>query len=89
MDKCCTIHYGHNNTEHTYYLNKDEIQSEISSTEETRDLGVVFDTDLKFRQHISNSINKANRITGLIRRTFLHVSRTCWTLTDLGLSKLR
>ena len=89
VDKCCTIHYGHNNTEHTYYLNKDEIQSEISSTEETRDLGVVFDTDLKFRQHISNSINKANRITGLIRRTFLHVSRTCWTLTDLGLSKLR
>ena len=75
VDKCCTMHYGHNNTEHTYYLNKDGLQSEISPTEETRDLGVVFDTDLKFRQHISNSINKANRITGLIRRTFLHVSR--------------
>ena len=23
VDECCTMHYGHNNTEHTYYLNKD------------------------------------------------------------------
>ena len=58
-----------------YYLNKDGLQSEINPTEGTRELGVVVDTDLKFRQHISNSINKANRITGLIRRTFLNVSR--------------
>ena len=46
---------------------------EIRTSSEERDLGVLFDDDLKFRKHMSNCINKANKITGLIRRTFLHI----------------
>ena len=37
-------------------------------------MGVLYDKDLKFRHHIGNCINKANGITSLIRRTFLHVN---------------
>lgn len=49
-------------------------RKEIRISEEERDLGVLYDKDLKFRHHISNCINKANGITSLIRRTFLHVN---------------
>ena len=29
--------------------------------------------DLKFDSHVSDKVNKANRILGLIRRTFMHL----------------
>ena len=45
----------------------------IKDSDTERDLGVQFDKDLKFRNHISNCINKANRITGLVRRSFVDV----------------
>ena len=73
-EKCHTLHYGYNNLEYDYYLTANNARSEIKTEDSERDLGVLFDTDLKFRQHINNSINKANKITGLVRRTFLHIT---------------
>ena len=35
-----------------------------------KDLGVTFESDLKFDEHISAKVRKANAIVGLIRRTF-------------------
>ena len=35
-----------------------------------KDLGVIFDKDLSFHTHIQQSINKANQMIGLIKRTF-------------------
>lgn len=35
-----------------------------------KDLGVTFQSDLKFDSHICNCVNKANRILGVIKRTF-------------------
>ena len=37
---------------------------------EEKDLGVLFDTTLKFSSHIAATASKANRLVGLIRRTF-------------------
>ena len=37
---------------------------------EEKDLGVVFDPELKFDSHITAAIGKANRMLGIIRRTF-------------------
>ena len=53
-----------------YYLQSQS--SKTSSTPILRwteeiDLGVVFDTKLSFRNHINMSINKANRLLGIIR----------------------
>lgn len=36
-----------------------------------KDLGVVLDTNLSFSGHLAEKINKANKIVGLIRRTFV------------------
>ena len=44
------------------------------------DLGVVFDTTLSFRNHINMSINKANRLLGIIRRSFCALDNTSFTL---------
>jgi len=36
----------------------------------TRVLGVLFSSNLKFDKHISNTVQKANNLTGIIKRTF-------------------
>ena len=73
IGKCCTLHYGHNNANHTYiiYIDENGVQKELVNSNSVKDLGITFDTDMKFRKHISGCINKANRISGLLRRSFL------------------
>ena len=46
---------------------------EIEHVFDEKDLGVIFDFNVSFEEHISAKIMKANNITGLIRRssTFL------------------
>ena len=51
----------------------------LRCTEEI-DLGVVFDTKLSFRNHINMSINKANRLLGIIRRSFCALDNNSFTL---------
>ena len=74
VDKCCTLHYGHNNTNHTYYLTENGLNQENKNCETEKDLGLTFNTELKFRRHIKDCINKANKVTGLSRRSFLHIT---------------
>ena len=40
---------------------------------EETDLGVTIDSEVKFEEHISKKVNKANSIVGLIRRSFTHL----------------
>ena len=35
-----------------------------------KDLGVTIDNELKFHRHISNAVNKASRMLGLVKATF-------------------
>ena len=74
VNKSCTLHYGYNNPNHTYQKYENGIQKEIVNNDTAKDLGITFDTELKFRKYISNCINKGNRETGLIRRSFLHIT---------------
>ena len=41
-----------------------------------KDLGVLFTESLSFEKHVSNTLNKANMIIGLIRRKFTHIDNT-------------
>ncbi len=47
--------------------------SNISKTRTEKDIGVVIDDKLTFANHLAEKINKANKIVGLIRRTFVHL----------------
>ena len=40
---------------------------------EETDLGVNIDSEVKYEEHISKKVNKANSIVGLIRRSFTHL----------------
>ena len=52
-----------------------------------KDLGVTFDSDMSFGEHIANKINKANSITGLIRRSFTFLD--CASFTKLYCAMVR
>ena len=45
----------------------------LDGIEEEDDLGVLFNSSLKFGNHISKIVHKANRLLGLIKRTFSHL----------------
>ena len=47
--------------------------NELDHVFEEKDLGVHVDSELKFEDHMSNKINKANALVGLIRRSFSHL----------------
>lgn len=47
----------------------------IKVVDHEKDLGVIFQQDLKFDQHISYTVNKANRILGLVKRTFSYIDK--------------
>ena len=55
--------------------------------DEEKDIGVIFDKYLSFDAHIQNSINKANSMIGIIRRTFTFIDREF--LTNLYKSLVR
>ena len=45
----------------------------IVKCEEEKYLGVIFDCKLSFDVHIQSAISKANRIVGIIKRTFSYL----------------
>ena len=71
--KCKCIHYGHNNPKHKYYFNTKDGPIEIAEADIEKDLGVTFDSSLKFDIHINQAVNKANTVLGLIKRNFAFI----------------
>ena len=54
---------------HRYELYDEELEHMFEET----DFGVTIDHELKFEDHISKKVSKANSIVGLIRRSFTHL----------------
>ena len=85
-DKCHVLSLGKiENTKHTHRYRICE--QEMEHVYEEKDLGVVFDSEMSFREHIANKINKANSITGLIRRSFTFLD--CESFTKLYCALVR
>ncbi len=69
--KCKVMHLGNSNEHMDYTMAKDPTSSvTLDKTVLERDLGVNVDKDLKFSQHAEIQVNKANKILGLIRRSY-------------------
>ena len=85
-DKCHVLSLGKiENTKHTHRYHI--CGQEMEHVYEEKDLGVTFDSDVSFREHIANKINKANSITGLIRRSFTFLD--CESFTKLYCALVR
>ena len=67
--KCQVLHLGRNNPEGQYNICGEAIEP----SNLVRDLGVQVDKNLSFQEHIQLQVSKANRILGMLRRSFEHL----------------
>ena len=80
-DKCVTMNMGSNNPNHQYHMG----QHDLSKTECEKYIGVYINFQLKFDKHISNMINKANRVLAITRKTFEYQDKSTISLIFKGL----
>ena len=74
--KHMVINNRHNCQDVKFTLTQEDLTTEIVKVSEEKDLGITFDDKLKFSQHISNAVKKANRNVGIIFRTFTFLDTT-------------
>ena len=70
IEKCKIIHYGRDNITANYKMYNNTVFSE----ETEKDLGILFDCNLKFSAHVRTIVAKANSRVGLLRRNFSNLS---------------
>ena len=78
-DKCFSMSIKSNKesqVSQSYQMNGKTLEKK----RELKDLGVLIDDQLKFSNHISEKVNKANQTMGLIRRSFNHLDTTKFKL---------
>ena len=76
IKKCHVLHYGKKNWQHMYHLNG----TLITPVNEEKDLGVIISKDLKPEININECIKKANKIIGMIKRTFTFMDKNTFTV---------
>ncbi len=75
-DKCFSLTIGSLETsEHfTYNMIKDGNKHNLTQVDDMKDIGVTIDTQLKFEKHINSKIVTANKILGIIRRSYVFLN---------------
>ena len=69
-DKCVTMRVGKTTMQRPNYTMGSENEHMLKETIAEKDIGVTFEKNLTFDKHMQEKINKANRIMGIIRKTF-------------------
>ena len=73
-DKCKVLHIGNNNDKRSdYTMSSGDSITQLDTVDSEKDLGIHVDNKLKFQSHVEKQCKKANRILGLIRRSFTHL----------------
>ena len=50
-------------------------ETTLNTVDKEKDLGIIFDTELFFEEHINTKVKKANSLVGTIRRTFIYLDK--------------
>ena len=66
IEKCKVLRYGKANPKNNYMINDISVLSDSS----VKDLGITFQDNLIFYEHISTITSTENRSLGIIRNTF-------------------
>ena len=69
-EKCKVMYLGQYSHHYDYTITSGGKDTTLGETTNDRDLGVQIDRDLKFDEHVEMVANKANKMLGLIRRSF-------------------
>ncbi|CAF0752936.1 unnamed protein product [Brachionus calyciflorus] len=72
--KCKVIRFGKTEEKPSYFIRKrDGSSQKLEISEGEKDLGVLISSHLKWSNHVNNAVNKANRMLGIVKRTFKHL----------------
>ena len=75
--KCYTVSYGRKIEHKNTYQIKGTV---LEKKEIVKDLGIIYDDKLTFREHINDKVNKANSILGVIKRNFRGLTHEAFIL---------
>jgi len=67
-------------TLYDYYIKDDTCDLQLQRCDSTKDLGVIIDSNLTFEDHITEKVNKAYSVLGIIKRNFEHISKDAFVL---------
>jgi hypothetical protein len=79
--KCKVLKVWQNENDFRYHMR----QTELEEINEEKDLGVYIDKNLDFKFHIYEKTKKANKIMGIIRRSFKHLNGATFTKLFKGI----
>ena len=79
-NKCATMRImsKSNKISNKTYYNLDE--TKLKNVMQEQDLGIIFDCNLSFDEHIYKKVKKANALAGMIRRTFFFLDKETFKL---------
>ena len=87
--KCHHVHIGENSDISNYEMGSGKNKTQIERVKSEKDLGVIIDEKLKFHEHITQKVNKANRTLGLYLDIYLIWTRIYFlNFTSLSLIHL-
>ena len=69
--KCRVMHVGRGNECYGYFMG----ETLVETTREEKDLGVYISNNLSPSNHVARAVEKANRVLGIIKRTYVNRSR--------------
>ena len=76
IKKCKVVTFGDKKHDYDYTMNDENgIDHTIKSDKSEKDLGILFTSNLNFDAHINNTVNRVNRLIGLIRRKFTYMDK--------------
>ena len=73
--KCTVLSLGRNRYEYEYHMVSANEVVPLDKPDYEKDLGVLIDRGLTFEEHINHIVKKANRLTGLMWRSFSYVDK--------------
>jgi len=59
-----------------------DMQLQLQKCETVKDLGVIINSNLAFEDHITEKVNKAYSVLGLIQRNFEHIGKDAFVLLN-------
>ena len=71
--KCKHLPFGHNSPSRHYTMGSGTALHQICTVDEENDLGIMFSRNFKFKSHIHKMVQKANKVLGVINRTFKYL----------------
>jgi len=79
--KCNCVSYGKNLDNVNHIIQYQMKHCILHKTDTVKDLGIIFDTQLKFVDHINTTISKAYQRLGIIKRNFIYLTHTQFSFT--------